>query len=128
MRVLLDTHAFVWWVADSRRLSELARDAIRNEANAIVVSAVSAWEIATKHRLGRLPEADRLAGDIRGAIAGQGFAELPVSVTDAERAGRLPGPHRDPFDRMLIAQALAHDFALVSNEKAFDRYGVRRLW
>ena len=128
MRVLLDTHAFVWWVADSRRLSGLARDAIRNEANAIVVSAVSAWEIATKHRLGRLPEADRLAGDIRGAIVRQGFAELPVSVTDAERAGRLPGPHRDPFDRMLIAQALAHDFALVSNEKTFDRYGVRRLW
>ena len=128
MRVLLDTHAFVWWLADSRRLSELARDAIRNEANAIVVSAVSAWEIATKHRLGRLPEADGVAGDIRGAIAGQGFAELPVSVADAERAGRLPGPHRDPFDRMLIAQALARDFALVSNEKAFDRYGVRRLW
>ena len=96
MRVLLDTHAFLWWVADSRRLSELARDAIRNETNAIAVSAVSAWEIATKHRLGRLPEADGLAGDIRGAIVGQGFAELPVSVTDAERAGRLPGHHRDP--------------------------------
>ena len=128
MRVLLDTHAFVWWVADSRRLSGLARDAIRNEANAIVVSAVSAWEIATKHRLGRLPEADGLAGDIRGAIVRQGFAELPVSVADAERGGRLPGPHRDPFDRMLIAQALARDFTLVSNEKAFDRYGVRRLW
>ena len=128
MRVLLDTHAFVWWVADSRRLSELARNAIRNEANAIVVSAVSAWEIATKHRLGRLPEADGLAGDIRGAIVRQGFAELPISVATAERAGRLPGPHRDPFDRMLIAQALAHELALVSNEEAFDRYGVNRLW
>ncbi len=128
MRVLLDTHAFVWWVADSRRLSEPARGAIRNEANTIVVSAVSAWEIATKHRLGRLPEADGLADDIRDAIVRQGFSELPVSVADAERGGRLPGPHRDPFDRMLIAQALAHDFALVSNEKAFDQYGVNRLW
>ena len=128
MRVLLDTHAFLWWVADSRRLSEPARDAIRNEANDVVVSAVSAWEIATKHRLGRLPEAEGLAGDIRGAIVGQGFSELPISVADAERSGRLPGPHRDPFDRLLIAQALAHDLALVSNEEAFDRYGARRLW
>lgn len=128
MRVLLDTHAFLWWVADSRRLSEPARDAIRNEANDVVVSAVSAWEIATKHRLGRLPEAEGLASDIRGAIVGQGFSELPISVADAERSGRLPGPHRDPFDRLLIAQALAHDLALVSNEEAFDRYGARRLW
>ena len=128
MRVLLDTHAFLWWVADSRRLSRPARDAIRNEANDVIVSAVSAWEIATKHRLGRLPEAEGLAGDIRGAIVGQGFSELPISVADAERSGRLPGPHRDPFDRLVIAQALAHDLALVSNEEAFDRYGVRRLW
>ena len=128
MRVLLDTHAFLWWVADSRRLSEPARDAIRNEANDVVVSAVSAWEIATKHRLGRLPEAGGLAGDIRGTIVGQGFSELPISVAGAERSGRLPGPHRDPFDRLLIAQALAHDLALVSNEEAFDRYGARRLW
>ena len=128
MRALLDTHAFLWWVADSRRLSGRARDAIRNEANTIAVSAASAWEIATKHRLGRLPEADGLADDIRGAIVRQDFAELPVSVADAERAGRLPGPHRDPFDRMLIAQALAHDLAIISNERAFDRYGINRLW
>ena len=128
MRVLLDTHALLWWVADSRRLSERARAAISNEANDVVVSAVSAWEIATKHRLGRLPEADGLAGDIRGAIVGQGFSELPISIADAERAGRLPGPHRDPFDRLLIAQALGHDLAIVSNEKPFDRYGAPRLW
>ncbi len=128
MRVLLDTHALLWWLADSRRLSQRASAAIRNEANDVVVSAVSAWEIATKHRLGRLPEADGLAGDIRGAIVGQGFSELPISVADAERAGRLPGPHRDPFDRLLIAQALAHDLAIVSNERPFDRYGAPRLW
>ena len=128
MRVLLDTHAFVWWVADSRRLSGTARGTIRNERNDILVSAASAWEIATKHRLGKFPEADALASDIRAAIAGQGFEELPIDVSDAERAGRLSGPHRDPFDRMLIAQALAHDLAIISNERAFDRYGVRRLW
>ena len=96
--------------------------------NDIFVSAVSAWEIATKHRLGKLPEADRLAGDIRAGIAWQGFDELPITVADAERAGRLHGSHRDPFDRMLIAQALAHDLVIVSNEEAFDSYGVHRLW
>ena len=128
MRVLLDTHAFLWWVADSRRLSDVVRDAIRNEANDVIVSAVSAWEIATKHRLGKLPEAEGLAGGIRAAIVGQGFIELPISVADAERAGRLPGHHRDPFDRLLIAQGLGHDLALVSNEEAFDRYGAHRLW
>ena len=93
-----------------------------------MVSAVSAWEIATKHRLGKLPEADALAGNMRAAIAGQGFEELPISVADAERAGRLAGDHRDPFDRMLVAQALAHDLVLVSNEDVFDRFGVHRLW
>ena len=65
---------------------------------------------------------------MRGAIVGQGFTELPISITDAERAGRLPGPHRDPFDRMLIAQVLGYDLVVVSNEERFDRYGVRRLW
>ncbi len=128
MRILLDTHAFLWWLAGNPRLVETARQAIAADENDILVSAASAWEIATKHRLGKLPEADALAGDVRGGIAGQGFDELPITVADAERAGRLPGPHRDPFDRMLIAQALARDLAIVSNEEAFDRYGVRRLW
>ena len=128
MRILLDTHAFLWWMAGNPRLAQAARRAVEADENDIVVSAASAWEIATKHRLGRLPEADALADDIRGCIADQGVEELAVSVTDAERARRLPGPHRDPFDRMLIAQALAHDLAIVSNEKAFDRYGVNRLW
>ena len=128
MRILLDTHAFLWWMAGNSRLVTTARRAVAADENDILVSAASAWEVATKHRLGRLPEADRLAGDIRGAIASQGFTELPISVPDAERAGRLAGPVQDPFDRMLIAQALAHELALVSNEEAFDWYGVNRLW
>ena len=128
MRVLLDTHAFLWWMAGDPRLVESARRAIADNDNDVLISAASAWEIATKHRLGKLPEADALADDIRGCIADQGFYELAVSVADADRAGRLTGPHRDPFDRMLIAQAQARDLVLVSNEKAFDRYGVRRLW
>ena len=77
---------------------------IVDEANDIVVSAVSAWEIATKFRIGRLPGSEAVAVDVAGHIAGQGFVELAISVADAECAGRLPGPHRDPFDRMLVAQ------------------------
>ena len=128
MRLLLDTHAFLWWLSGSRRLSGAARRAVEDDANEIVVSAASAWEIATKHRLGKLPGSEALARDVGGAIASQGFEELAITVRDAERAGRLPGPHRDPFDRMLIAQALAHDLTLVSTDAAFDRYGVGRLW
>ena len=114
-------------MAGNSRLVTTARRAVAADENDILVSAASAWEIATKHRLGRLPEAGALAGDIRAGIASQGFAELPARVADAERAGRLAGPVRDPFDRMLIAQALAHDLALASNEEAFDWYGVNRL-
>ena len=92
------------------------------------VSAASAWEISTKYRLGKLPSAEAVARDIAGAIAGQDFDELPVTVGDAERAGALPGSHRDPFDRMLIAQAMARNLGFISNEPLFDRYGVRRVW
>ena len=125
---MLDTHAFLWWLADSGRLSRRAFLTIADEANDVLVSAASAWEIATKHRLGKLPGGEAVAIDVAGRVAGQGFGELPIGVADAERAGRLPGPLRDPFDRMLIAQALAHDLAIVSNERPFDRYGVSRLW
>jgi PIN domain nuclease of toxin-antitoxin system len=86
------------------------------------------WEITTKHRLGKLPGAAEVAQDVHGCIVGQGFEELAITVPDAERAGRLPGRHRDPFDRMLIAQALRGDLLLVSNEVLFDDYGVNRLW
>lgn len=102
MRALLDTHAFVWWVADSRRLSGTAFETIRNEGIDVLVSAASAWEITTKQRLGKLPEADALAGDVRAAVADQGFGELAVTIDDAARAGppaRSPSrsvrPHAD---------------------------------
>ncbi len=126
--LLLDTHALIWWLTDSRRLSESVRHAIFDPSNEKLISAATAWEIATKHRLGKLPEADALALDLAGTIARQNFEELPVTVSDAARAGGLPGPLRDPFDRMLIAQALSRNLVLISNESFFDRYGVRRLW
>lgn len=128
MRALLDTHAFLWWLADSGRLSDPTRRMIADEENDIFVSAASAWEITTKYRLGKLPEGSAAAFDVVGNIARQGFRELMISVADAERAGLLPGPHRDPFDRMLIAQALARDLVVVSADAVFDRYGVNRLW
>ena len=128
MRVLADTHAFLWWLAGSPRLSEAAREVIADPDNSVLVSAASAWQITAKHRLGKLPGADIVAGDVGAAIEDHGFRPLPITVAHAERAGRLPGPHRDPFDRMLIAQSLAHDLPLVTNESLFDRYGVRRIW
>ena len=105
-----------------------AQATILDTARAVLVSAASAWEITTKHRLGKLPGAADVARDVRGCVLGQGFEELAITVADAERAGRLPGPHRDPFDRMLIAQASGRDLLLVSNEVLFDSYRVARLW
>ena len=128
MRILLDTHALLWWFAGNMRLSGVARRAVEDDANTIFASAASAWEIATKRRIGKLVQAEAVALDVAGSIAGQGFEELAITVDDAERAGRLPGPHRDPFDRVLIAQALARNLTIVSVDRVFDRYGVHRLW
>lgn len=128
MRLLLDTHALLWWLDGDRRLTRRARTAITDEDNVIVVSAASAWEITTKVRLGKLPGADAVAADVVGSVASQGFSSLDITMRHAQRAGRLPGAHRDPFDRMLIAQAQLEDLTLVSNESAFDAYGVSRLW
>ena len=128
MRLLLDTHAFLWWVTDDKRLPQAARRAIADDGNDVFVSATTAWEIAIKHGLGKLPEADALVADIAGTMGRQGFEELPIAIADAMRAGALPTIHGDPFDRMLIAQALSRDLVVISNESIFDRYGVRRVW
>ena len=128
MRLLLDTHAFLWWLAGSGRLLLPARRAIADKENGVLISAASAWETTTKYRLGKLPDAAAVALDFGGAVADQGFEELAISLEDASLAGSLSGPHRDPFDRMLIAQALSGNLVLVSRETIFDQYGVRRLW
>ncbi len=113
--------------ADSR-LSDSARKLIAHKSHTVLVSAASAWEIATKVRLGKLSIAAGFADDFEGDLAREGFETLAVSVEHGLRAGLLPGPHRDPFDRMLIAQAQAGHLAIVSNDRVFDSYGVRRLW
>lgn len=92
------------------------------------VSAASAWEISTKHRLGKLPGVAAIVATLDATIADQNFIGLPISVLHGQAGGALPGPHRDPFDRMLIAQALVERLTLVSNEEIFDAYGVARLW
>ncbi len=116
MRLLLDTHALIWWLGGDETLSIPARAAIGNEDHSVLVSAASAWEIATKHRLGKLPQATGFVSDIAGAIAAHGFESLPVALRHGQAAGALPGHHNDPFDRMLIAQAMLENCTLVSND------------
>ena len=128
MRLLLDTHAFIWWFEGSDRLPAPVRAAISEDSTEVFVSAASAWEIATKHRLGRLGDVDALALNIPAYMASQRFESLSVTVEDGLRAGALPGPLRDPFDRMLVAQAIARELVLVSGGELFERYGVLRLW
>ena len=128
MRLLLDTHAFLWWLAGHRSMSKRVRNEIDTAGTDVFVSAASAWEIATKHRLGKLPEAQLVAANVLATIESQQFTPLAVSVLHGQAAGALAGDHRDPFDRMLIAQALIENLTLISNEHTFDSYGVQRLW
>lgn len=128
MKLLLDTHALLWWLAgDAVNLTKAARYAIAHEDNGVYVSAASAWEIATKQRIGKL-DAGVLSAQMTRVVAQQSFIALDISMDHAERAGALAGAHRDPFDRMLIAQAQAENMTLVSNETAFDSFGVTRMW
>ena len=128
MRLLLDTHALLWWLSDDPSLSPAARKAMASTSNVLLVSSGSAWEIATKVRLGRLPGAEELVADFQGILHQEGFSTLDITAEHAVRAGLLPGPHKDPFDRMLIAQAQAENLPMITNEHLFESYGVRRVW
>ena len=128
MHLLLDTHALIWWMTDSPALPESVRRLMSDKRNTIVVSAASAWEMGTKVRLGRLPAASDITRNFEEYLTQAGFGSLPVSAAHGIRAGSLPGPQLDPFDRMLIAQAQAENFTIVSNETSFDNYGIRRAW
>jgi len=128
VNLLLDTHALLWWLFDDRRLTAAAREAIAAPRNRVVVSAVSGWEIATKHRIGRLPDAGAAATDLPALLKRARFEELPVALRHGMAAGALRGPHRDPFDRMLIAQAQLESLRVVSNDPVFRAYGLAVLW
>jgi len=128
LHLLLDTHALIWWMTENPLLPLSIRRLMVDKRNTIVVSAASAWEMATKVRLGRLPAASDITRNFEEYLTQSGFESLPVSAAHGIRAGLLPGPQRDPFDRMLIAQAQAENLTIVSNEMSFDRYGIRRAW
>ena len=128
MRALLDTHALLWCFNADPALSSRARHLIEDGSNEILVSAASAWEIATKVRLGKLPTGEQLVSDFEYFLNQLGFDGLPILLSHAIRAGALTGDHRDPFDRMLISQAQAENLPIVSNDRIFDLYHVRRIW
>jgi PIN domain nuclease of toxin-antitoxin system len=128
LNLLLDTHAFLWWIAGNPVLSRPARTAIGDDSNTVFVSAASAWEITTKFRIGKLPGVATIADNLATVLDAQGFVPLPVTFVHGQAAGALPGPLKDPFDRMLIAQAMLDRMVLVSNEHGFAAYGVRLLW
>jgi PIN domain nuclease of toxin-antitoxin system len=126
LRVLVDTHALVWWWLKAGRLSRRAAAVLADRRNTVLVSAVSGYEITLKQRRGRLPGA--LPEDLDHAIVADGFAPLPISLAHAVAAGALPDSHRDPFDRLLLAQARLEGLAIVSSDEAFAAYGVRVVW
>jgi len=128
LHLLLDTHALIWWMTNSPSLPDTVRRLMLDKRNTIVVSSASAWEMATKVRLGRLLAASDITRNFQEYLSQSGFESLSVSAEHGIRAGLLPGPQRDPFDRMLIAQAQAENLTIVSNELVFDSYGIRRAW
>jgi PIN domain nuclease of toxin-antitoxin system len=128
LKVLLDTHTLLWAKITPATLSREAARIISDERNEILVSAVSAWEIATKVRLGKLPEAEAFERGFLEAMEESGYTLVPIDVETALRAGRLGAPHRDPFDRMIASQALAYDIPVLSADAKLDVFDIRRIW
>ncbi len=125
MSLLLDTHVFLWWIGESGRLTQAARDAIADPGAQVYLSAASAWEISIKRALGRIDMRDE---EFQYGMRESGFVELPVTSLHGLAAGALPNHHRDPFDRMLVAQAQAEGLRLVTRDRTLEPYGVDILW
>ena len=125
MKLLLDSHAFLWWLADDPALSSGARSAVADPTNLVLVSAATVWEIEIKRSLGRLEAGD---ADLVAEIEANRFSELPVTARHAEAAARLPQYHGDPFDRTLIAQSHLEGLVCVTKDPSFEPYGVPLLW
>jgi PIN domain nuclease of toxin-antitoxin system len=128
MKVLLDTCTLIWATLSPSSLSCEASETIADEGNEILVSAASAWEIATKVGLGKLPGAEKLERNYLDVMEVAGYAPLAIDAESALRAGRLVADHKDPFDRMIAAQALALDIAVLSPDPLLDQFGLRRIW
>ncbi len=127
MIVLLDTNALYWWLNEPDRLSEDAVKAVEAKSNSIVISAAVPWELAIKTAIEKL-ETHTLLPNWAAKLGEEGFSELPIDSSHAIRAGLLPQHHKDPFDRVLVAQAQATGWPIVSADRIFDIYGVRRIW
>jgi PIN domain nuclease of toxin-antitoxin system len=125
--ILLDTHIYLWWLFDDPKLPDTFRTLISNPDNEVFVSAASVWEIATKFRLGKLPEATAVAKDIPAWIRKAGFLPMPIMPEHAQLAGSWEIAHRDPFDRMLAAQAKLAGTPLATMDKAFDGFPIETL-
>jgi PIN domain nuclease of toxin-antitoxin system len=123
MRLLLDAHALLWWLADDPSLARSARELIADPTNEVIVSAATVWEIAIKRAIGKVSAPDGLAAVLEQA----GFIEAPITAVDAERAGGLESIHRDPFDRMLVVQAARLRAVLVTRDAVFLRYGTETV-
>jgi len=128
MNCLLDTHVLLWWWSESGRLSPRVLSLMKDPENRCFVSAASAWEIATKHRIGKYPPGGRIMQEWSIRIREDRFLELAISSAHALRAGVLPGSHRDPFDRMLAAQGLLEDLPILSIDPAISGLGAARIW
>ncbi len=128
MRILLDTCTFLWLLGDSPQLSARAREEFAGAENEVYLSAASAWEIAVKHRLGRLPLPAAPEDFVPVQRKAHGIEPLPVDEEAALHAARLPNLHRDPFDRMLVSQAVLHGLVVMTPDDAIRQYAVRTLW
>jgi PIN domain nuclease of toxin-antitoxin system len=125
VRLLLDSHTFLWWLADDSRLKDGARRKISDPESLVFVSAATIWELTIKAALGRLESGDT---DLVEEIGENGFVELAITARHAEQAGRLPRHHDDPFDRMLVAQAMVEGLTCVTRDPAFSKYAAPTLW
>ena len=128
MKVLLDTNAVLWWFAGDPKLTVTVRNLISSDDTTALVSAASSWEICTKVRIGKLPTAHDLCEDFLGFVVRHGFEPLPITLEHGRMAGRMAGAHKDPFDRMLAAQALIEDIPIVTNDAALVGFGVKAVW
>ena len=128
LKYLIDTHVLLWWLFDDARLSVTAKEIVRQPGNHIYVSSASAWEISTKFRLGRMPSAREAAEHLPAIVRRSRMKELTITIEHASAAGALPGPHRDPFDRMLIAQGRLEKMPIVTSDAAFRQYDVSLVW
>jgi PIN domain nuclease of toxin-antitoxin system len=128
VKVLLDTHALIWWLDADQRLSPRVFKLLSDNETQSYVSAVSTWEIATKQRIGKLKFDRVLFSNLPAALVRSGFLALPISLAHGYRAGQLEGDHKDPFDRMIAAPSLMEDLPFVTIDGAFKTFGVDTIW